>query len=120
MGLKYALKKGHNWERFIAKELSRILNNNYRRVPMSGAIHYAFEGDIMKLGNKPSIIDNHIIECKDCKTILMPQWIKQTEEESVRADVKKWLIFFKHNGKGFVVQPLNQYSNLIAKLNEKI
>jgi len=111
--IRYALKKGHNYERFIAKELSRILDNNFRRVPMSGAIHYHFEGDIMKLGNRPSIVDNTILECKDCRTILMPQWIKQVKEESQRADVRKWLLFFKHNGESFVVSPLNQFQEIL-------
>ena len=113
--LKYSLRKGHLFERQIAKELSRILDNNFRRVPMSGAIHYHFEGDIMKLGNKPSIIDNTILECKDRKTIKMAQWIRQVEEESRRANVRKWLLFFKVDGKARVVLNLDHFQELLKK-----
>ena len=98
MPIKYSLKKGHVFERQIAKELTRILGVSFRRVPMSGAIHNFLEGDIMKMDNKLTIIDNTILECKDCKTIKMPQWIKQVEEEAKRADTKKWILFFKFNG----------------------
>ena len=118
--LKYSLRKGHIFERETAKELSRILGANFRRCPMSGAIHNFLEGDIIKMDNKPTIIDNTILECKDCKTIEMPKWIRQVEEESKRADCRKWLLFFKVNGVARVCLNLDQFSKLLTKAQEKL
>jgi len=69
----------------------------------------------MKADTKPTIIDNTILETKDQKTIKMPQWIKQVEAEAKRADTKKWLLFFKTNGKGYVCMDLNYFETIIKK-----
>ena len=113
--IKYSLRKGHIYERFISKELSRILGARFIRVPLSGGLHRVFEGDVMKTDSKPTIIDNTILECKDCKTIKMLEWIRQVEEEARRADVRKWLLFFKVNGKARVVLNLDHFQELLKK-----
>lgn len=115
MRADYIRNKGKAFERLIAHELSRTLKVSFRRTPCSGALHHAWEGDIMKMDSKPTIIDNTVIECKDCKTIKMLEWIRQVEEESKRADTKKWLLFFKVNGRARVCLNADQLQALLKK-----
>jgi hypothetical protein len=118
--MSYASRKGKYFEWQISNELSRILGVKFRRTPCSGGIHYYFESDLLKMGNKPTIVDNFILECKDQKTIKLLAWIKQVKEECQRADTKKWLLFIKVNGEAIVVQTLAQYEDILKQANEKL
>jgi len=108
-----ARNKGKSWEREIAELLTSITGAKWRRTPCSGAIRHYFDGDIMKTDKKPTIIDDCLIECKNHKTLKIPDWIKRTEEEAKDANTNKWLLFFKHKGKGFVAMPIDYFSKLL-------
>ena len=118
--MSYASRKGKYFEWETSKALSRTLGAKFRRTPCSGGLHHVFESDIMKTDTKPTIIDNYVLECKDQKTIKLPEWIKQVEESAQRADTRKWLLFIKVNGKARVVLNLDQFQDILKKANEKL
>lgn len=108
--------KGNAWERDVAKHLSSIFNENFMRVPNSGAytgganIHRCdkltesqkrmMSGDIIV----PQSLSNWKIECKNYKDLefhrlltqckLIDKWLKQVCTEDYKNDLL-WLLVVK-------------------------
>lgn len=106
-------KKGKDFEKEISVILTRRTGALYKPTPGSGAMRRVFPGDIMKIGNKPSVIDSVILECKNHKTIRMPDWIDQVEEETKDAGLNKWLLFFKRKGKIYATMDISYLEKLL-------
>lgn len=64
MAGKYSKNKGSDYERIIAKLLSKEFGVDVRRTPMSGGFHLDFAGDVFVAGSKPSILRRFIIDPK--------------------------------------------------------
>lgn len=118
--------KGSNFERSVAKFLSNLFDDNFLRVPASGAftggknVHRldemtdmqrrVFQGDIIP----GSILGNTKFECKSYASIpwhqlmqnsckLVDKWIEQAEDSIV-----PWYLIFKGNNIGsYVLVPLD-------------
>ena len=115
MGERYQRAKGKIFERELAEWFSQITKTKWRRTPLSGGLCMDFPGDIMKIGNFPTILDNILIEAKFQKKLSIGSWIKQTEEETKDADLKRWLLFFKKMGKIYVVMDIDHFEKWIKK-----
>jgi hypothetical protein len=118
--------KGSTWERDVAKLLSDVFNENFMRVPNSGAYtggtniyrestltdkqKQMMSGDIFVA----DCMDNFKIECKAYKDFpfhqlftkckLLDTWIEQAESETLH-----WLLCIKINNKGKYVCFHKQY-----------
>lgn len=117
-----AKQKGNSWERDVAKDLSEAFNENFIRVPNSGAYtgganfhrldrltedqKRMMDGDIMV----PPCMSSFKIECKSYKTfdyhklfdnnLTLNKWIKQVESGDT------WFLVIKVTRKGsYVVFP---------------
>ena len=117
-----AKQKGNAWEREVAKDLSEVFNENFIRVPNSGAYtgganfhrldrltedqKRMMDGDIMV----PPCLSKFKIECKNYKTFdfhqlytnnkTLDKWIKQAESGT------HWFLVIKVTRKGsFVLFP---------------
>lgn len=112
--------KGSNFERDIAKHLSKVFGWNFERVPTSGAMtggvnasrldkmsdsqKLLLEGDLIP----PDELPLFKIECKTLKTFnfssllnsssIMEDWITQAQ-----SDDKLWFLIFKINNRGIHV-----------------
>jgi hypothetical protein len=84
-----SMRKGHAYERKIAKKLGEAFNCNIRRVPCSGALD--IKGDIRNL---EGVLDEFIIECKKQEKTKIWEWIKQTQTQ---AGNKMGLLIFTRN-----------------------
>jgi Holliday junction resolvase len=112
-------QKGKQLEREVAEWVSRITGVKYRRTPNSGAIRQVdlFAGDIMKIElNKATVLDECVIECKNCKTLSVPSWLKQVESECEDAQRKHFVIFFKNRGKLYTILPIDYLEKLLNHL----
>ena len=111
-----AKQKGNSWERDVAKDLSETFNENFIRVPNSGAYtgganfhrldrltedqKRMMDGDIMV----PPCMSSFKIECKSYKTFdyhkcftdnkTLNKWIQQAESED------NWFLVIKVTRKG--------------------
>jgi hypothetical protein len=112
--------KGSNFERDIAKHLTKVFGLNFERVPTSGAMtggvnaaklaqmsanqQQLLEGDLIP----PEELNLMKIECKTLKSLnfsslykscsIFDDWIKQAESEG-----KLWFLIFKINNRGTYV-----------------
>ena len=119
-------QKGNAWERDVAKHLSEIFNENFMRVPNSGA--YTGGANVFRVDNLtetqkrmmdgdiivPESISNWKIECKNYKDLdfhgfftksrQLDEWIKQAESGS------KWFLIVKITRKCKFVCFAEEYS----------
>lgn len=119
-------QKGNAWERDVAKHLSEIFNENFMRVPNSGA--YTGGANVFRVDNLtetqkrmmdgdiivPESISNWKIECKNYKDLdfhgfftksrQLDEWIKQAESGS------KWFLIVKITRKCKFVCFTEEYS----------
>ncbi len=107
---KSAKQKGKNFERQIAKAISKAFNyEKTRRTPMSGALP-DWKGDIACL---PPEIEDLCIECKCQETMKFWQWMAQAERESgSRTPV---LMFTRNRSPVYVTMEFNDWLNLILE-----
>lgn len=102
-------KKGNSYELKIAKRLTEDLGVNIRRVPSSGGM-VRWKGDIVPVEDIDRIKFPWCIELKNQKTLKIPAWIKQTEEEAQEMEKKPVLIFHLHGtSKEYAVIPLEDW-----------
>lgn len=94
-------KKGSMFEKDVCSCLKEISGVKYKPSPRSGAYRQEFPGDVMKSEQKESVFDGVILECKDRKTLAIPQWIEQAEGEMKDANLSKFVIIFNIRGKKF-------------------
>jgi len=125
----HSLNKGKNYERAIAKKLSKLFGISFQRVPMSGAFSTTkntnspiFKGDIFTEHEGFNNMFNVVIECKKLKKIgildivhylnnekgIIIEWRNQCVRES--QPMNFWLIFSANNIGSFVIEGLNTTS----------
>jgi len=137
-----AKQKGNSWERDVAKDLSEVFDENFIRVPNSGAYtgganshrlnrltedqKRMMDGDIMV----PPCMSSFKIECKSYKTFdyhkcftdnkTLNKWIQQAESED------NWFLVIKVTRKGsYILFPTNlshyfRYKNYLRYTNKYI
>jgi Holliday junction resolvase len=88
-------RKGNAYENKIAKRLSETLGVELRRNPGSGNMEN-WKGDIVAIHDKDRISFPWCIELKNQKTLKIPAWIRQVEEEAQEMSKKPVLIFHLH------------------------
>ena len=120
--------KGSGWERDVCQTLSELYNDNFMRVPNSGAYTggmNAHRKDVLtteqiKLSKgdiiPPVSFCNFVAECKNyadfpfhqlvkkSRIALLDTWIDQVELDSAQKDL--WLLFIKITRKGTYVLSL--------------
>ena len=128
-----AKQKGNAWERDVAKDLSETFNENFIRVPNSGAYtgganvfridqlteqqRRMMDGDIMV----PPCLSRYKIECKNYKTFdfhqlfnenkTLDKWIKQAEFGLL------WFLVIKVTRKGSFILFRKEISNHFSYKN---
>jgi hypothetical protein len=137
-----AKQKGNAWEREVAKDLSEVFNENFIRVPNSGAYtgganfhrldqltesqKRMMNGDIMV----PPCMSSFKIECKSYKTFdyhkcftdnkTLNKWIQQAESGD------NWFLVIKVTRKGsYILFPINlshcfQFKNFLRYTDKYI
>jgi len=124
-----SIAKGKNFERLIAKRLTKLTKTNWKRVPMSGAFSTVnrskdkrFFGDVF---TETKLFSDIVVECKKTKApitifeLLNPkarlfEWINQTKRESKG---QKWILIFSWNhSKIFYITP---FKSVVQRLNLK-
>lgn len=108
-GLKNPMAKGKNYEREIAKKLSKAFNCNVRRAPNSGGLD--IKGD---LRNLHGALERFVIECKKQEKINIWKCLQQTLDQA--SSKVGLLIFSRNNEKDYACLELNDF---IAILQEK-
>jgi len=94
--MKNAKQKGNRYENQIANRLTKSLGIDLRRNPGSGNMA-RWKGDIVPIEDRDRIKFKWCIELKNQKTLKIPAWIKQAEEEGKEMGKKPVLIFHLHN-----------------------
>ena len=115
----YSRNKGKQHERDLAEWMSRVSGTKYRRVPMSGALHLDWPGDVMKIGREDSVFDGVLPEAKNCNQISVPKWIGQTEGSALDAGLSRWFICFRYQAKHYYILPGNYFEELIKKARQE-
>ena len=111
-----AKQKGNSWEREVAKQLSEVFNENFMRVPNSGA--YTGRANVFRVDSLtedqkrmmdgdiivPSCMSNYKLECKNYKEFnfhqlfgknkTLDKWIEQAESNNL------WFLLIKVTRKG--------------------
>jgi Holliday junction resolvase len=108
-------QKGNRYERLISELFTEISGVKYRRVPMSGAIRYSLPGDIMKDEQKESCFDDILIELKNRKTLSIPAWIKESEDEMLDAGWKRFILVFRYNAKNYFILNEDLFKKVFKK-----
>lgn len=94
MSIKSPQKKGKDFEREIAKHLSKRFDVQVRRTPCSGAIHDFMSQDIIAL-DPESIISELHIECKKQQSLNAHSVYWRTK--SMAKSGKKAVVIWKKN-----------------------
>lgn len=114
-----SIRKGKNFERFIAKDLTKRFNEKFLRVPCSGGllggqIRY-FTNRLLEQNTKNILVGDiicpswfpFVIELKHYKnepklynllnssSSVFDKWVEQAKKEAQQTTNKKWLLIFK-------------------------
>ena len=115
-------RKGANYERTIAKLFQKVYGVELKRTPQSGGFAKKsskaddFRGDV-------TIVDEDLtltlhIECKNCKTWTLKDWLNQAEEDSPKGKVPI-VVFHEYNkSNNYVCLSLEDFMKLVPR--EKI
>jgi len=110
--LRNQKQKGNRYESKIAKRLSDSLNIELRRNPGSGNME-RWKGDIVPIEDEDRIKFDWCIELKNQKTLKIPAWIRQVEEEAKEVNKKPVLVFHLHGtSKEYAVMRLEDWEKL--------
>lgn len=96
--------KGKRGEREVATIIRKDLEVDCRRTPNSGGL--SFKGDIIDI-DIDSHLHNYHFEIKNTKSLILPQWIKQVENDCP-VD-KTSILIYKHKGKWRADMRLNDW-----------
>ena len=109
-----AQRKGKEYERNIAKKLSKALDTNVRRTPCSGGL--GIKGDILDLSG---ILRDWIIECKKQEHLNIWAAIRQARNA---AGSKKWAVIFSRNNEGadYICMDINDWIEIIDKIGKGV
>jgi hypothetical protein len=103
---KGARKKGSRLERDITKSLKNI-GIDAKRVPLSGALSW-LKGDVTEFDT----IKPHLHECKNCESLELPSWWRQTTSQTINGEVPV-LHFTSNYQKIFTVLPVADFDDLV-------
>ena len=106
-------KKGKRGELEVVKIINKRLGTNFRRTPNSGGL--SFKGDIIDIDNSNPLYDFHI-EIKNTKTLQIPKWVDQIENDCPRG--KTGLLIAKFRTHWFTWFSLNDFLYLISIIIE--
>lgn len=116
---KKAKRKGNSYERIIAKKFQEKYGVELKRTPQSGGFAKKSEkaddyrGDITIVDTKQTLALH--IECKNCKTLSLPKWLKQAEDDCPDGRTPI-VVFHQHNtSKDFVCLSLDDFLKLVEK-----
>ncbi len=100
-------KKGKDYERHIAKLLSKAFNCNVRRTPCSGGLD--IKGDLRNLSGP---LENWVFECKKREKLNIWKSIAQVKRD---AGHKNWAVIFSRNNEGcdYVTIDINDFIELV-------
>jgi hypothetical protein len=103
---KGARKKGTRLEHEVTKALKNI-GIDAKRVPLSGALSW-LKGDVFE----SDTIKPHLHECKNCETLELPSWWRQTISQILNREVPV-LHFTSNYQKTFTVLPVAEFDDLV-------
>jgi len=103
---KGARKKGKRLEHEVTKALKNI-GIDAKRVPLSGSLSW-LKGDVTEFDT----IKPHIHECKNCETVELPSWWRQTASQAINGEVPV-LHFTSNYQKVFTVLPVIDFDDLV-------
>lgn len=116
---KNAKRKGGQYERDIAKKFQDRYGVELKRTPQSGGFAKKsdkaddYRGDITIVDTK-QMLKLHI-ECKTHKTLSIPKWISQAEEDCPEGRIPI-IVFHQYNSsKDFVCLSIEDFLNLVPK-----
>ena len=116
---KNAKRKGGQYERDIAKKFQDQYGVELKRTPQSGGFAKKsdkaddYRGDITIVDTK-QMLKLHI-ECKTHKTLSIPKWISQAEEDCPEGRIPI-IVFHQYNSsKDFVCLSIEDFLNLVPK-----
>ena len=116
---KRAKRKGSSYERTIAKIFGGKYKVELKRTPQSGGFSKKsdkaddFRGDITIVDNKQVLLLH--IECKDCKTWQLKQWLEQAESDCPEGRTPI-VVFHKHNSsEDYVCLSLEDFVELVPR-----
>lgn len=105
-------QKGSTAETKAKEELIKLTNEDWQRIPMSGALDakHGLKGDLYIVGKhnlycvevkhySSSHIDYSLITGKNPQIL---EWVEQAKRQSIQVG-KKWLLIFKHDRSKFFV-----------------
>lgn len=114
-----AKNKGMDWQKEICSFISRLIGIEYDQKSDDCLIHSRESGlsgtDVVLRGEAKEKFP-YSIECKNCKSISLPEWIRQAESNSEDGN---WLLFIKSpaiESKKVVVLSINQFENIYKKI----
>mgnify|MGYP001558844022 CR=1 FL=1 len=113
-------RKGKRGEQEVADILTDALGVKFMRVPNSGAMRGIFDGDVMKREQKPTIVDNTILEVKNTENIPIKKWLKQVKSEMADANVKDFILFFKYEHQLYSVVKTDYLAKLLTKAQHNL
>ena len=107
-------EKGKRLEREVADLLTGLTGVSFRRTPSSGA-YFTMRGDVMKIGQEVSSMDTFIIECKNTKRLVIPEWIKQVKGEMIDSNKKRFILVFNIRGEKYFMTNESGFCFLLKK-----
>lgn len=116
---KKSKRKGSQYERDIAKRFQARYGVELKRTPQSGGFAKKcdladdYRGDITIVDTKQMLLLH--IECKNQKTLSIPKWIKQAEEDCPNG--RRPIVIFHQYGssKDYVTLSLSDFLELVEK-----
>ena len=73
----------------------------------------------MKSEKKESIFDGILVECKNHKSLRVPDWIEQTKGEIIDASLSKFFIAFNIKGEKYFIFNEKLFISWAKKIKQK-
>jgi len=109
----HAGKKGKRFELDVAKRLSAAFETNIRRTPNSGGL--SFKGDIIATYG---ILAEFSWECKNQERLNIWSALRQSRQDAIASNKSPLVVFTKNREDDYVALPLNDFINLLKKLDD--
>jgi len=121
---KSAKAKGHEWQKEICEMISRITGVPFEQSSDTSQIRSreaSLNGTDVILTGEAKEKFPYSIECKNCSSISLPDWVRQAEENSEKKD--DWLLFIKSpllTTKKIAVLPLSLFEFLFSHHSQRL
>lgn len=113
-----AKNKGLEWQKEICSFISGLIGIEYDQKSDDCLIHSresGLSGTDVVLRGKAKELFPYSVECKNCKSISLPEWIRQADSNS---DNGNWILFVKSpllESKKVVVMSMESFEKLFQK-----